>query len=259
MTEPQPVQEPARTDPPPPTTSLDMPFIQDFDTKQFWSLTYTPSAQEPQNIIPTGQSDPLIMFTSTYNLTVSGSKRLSIGVDSDWRVVIQVEDVRKSVKVRFAQPEWDELCQAMSNISDRLTTAYNPYSPPINIYCANLTLTVTTLYDNATLIMKSGEDGKPIYLQHGTVMNLFGLRTTVALVLERLQRGLQCIQSAYEDVVKYLRSYPVHADNLELCISSCIHAKSKPENCDDSVSMSEIKAELCAYKKLLFCKYCTTK
>lgn len=230
---------------------------------QYWLPSYDPSqttlqqqergvdiVDEKLPFPPTG----VMLFTSTYNLTASASKRLNIGIlaaaetDDDWCVLMELENVSKNVKVQFTEHEWCLMERAESYIKQQMCTEHYPNQ---DIYCGALTLTKAKVYDdNPALCIKSRD--KSIYLLHSTVTNLFDLGIAISCVLERLNQRISCVKTVYKDIVNYLQVNNVHSDDLYQCIT-----KVPKEPNGQTISLREIQGEFCAHKKTLFAKFCT--
>lgn len=229
---------------------------------------YWPPSYDPTPVFSCGEdvvdekvkkvnSVPVLLFASTYNLTASGSKRLNIGieasVETEWRVVLELENAAKCMKVRFDEDSWRELYNAESYINNQMTEEYYEprYNPPPPIECHDLTVCITTAYDDVALSLKTVENTNAIYLQHSTVVNLFGLWRAMQCILERLKLRLPHVKMMYREISEYLRAHNVHLDNLEDHMFRVPH-----EYKCDSTSVNEIRCEFIAYKKILFANLC---
>ncbi|MEX7539365.1 hypothetical protein SGI37_20325, partial [Providencia rettgeri] len=79
---------------------------------------------------------------------MTGGKRLNIGIevpeDGDLRVVIDVENAFKTIKVRITEQEWDEMCRAQDYIIQEMDDEFFPGCSPPPIICGALTITLET-------------------------------------------------------------------------------------------------------------------
>ncbi|XP_049808974.1 uncharacterized protein LOC126252149 [Schistocerca nitens] len=183
---------------------------------QYWMPTYnssqsnTPVIVQPPSLDTVNKkntSSAATLFTTTYNLTSSGSKRVNIAIDVHhvWGIqaIMEIENISKSVKVPISEFDWAGICHAERYINQQMTTEYDPTHPPPEIRLADVTLSITTVYDDCALCIKSGVDS--VYLRHPSVIKLFNLDSSIRFALERLNRWVPSIEAAYSDVKNSLR------------------------------------------------------
>lgn len=252
----------------------------DTATGSYWSsLPPLPLAnqelekKQKNNVYPPA----LLLFVSSYNLTICGSKRVNIGLESvTWNVVIELENVKQGAKVRLSPEEWEDLSKFLPSVNEKLIVNYNPVHGPANIKFSRVTLSIVQMYGDATLMIQSMN--AKIFLKQSSVINLENLYDAVWLVAEKLCRWPTYVKALYDDVVNHMLKNNVRIDHIGKCINECVGAvpKSTPVATitDKSLHIKftdgmpsyftvppdvcTIRSEFHAYKKYLFQKFCKT-
>lgn len=248
----------------------------DQGTNTYWPTSYQPfqvshhTQQSEDTVEEKLQSAPQMLFTITYNLTTSGSIRLNIGIeksiDDEWRVVLEFEKTAESIKIRFNEHSWTQLCRAEPFIENHMSDKYYEagYGPPHEIECGCLKAIITILYDDVVLCVKSGS-GSVIYLQHSSVTNLFGMIQAVNYSVMKLEQQLPYVKSRYREISEYLRVNIVHEDDLHKHIPTvipktlCSLLTGKGTDVFKAITLlcgKDTDAEFIAHRKSLFQSKC---
>lgn len=195
-----------------------------------------------------------MLFSRTYKLTASGSKRLNIGLlqHPDFKCAVEFEDSRRGSAVNLTVDDIEDFDSMLDDVLDWMSrpTCHNKEFPMLNSRAK-----ITVKNGRVILTLKSCESGQCVHLNELSVDKLDNLRFALYNFTDKLDSWRPTVKSHFDGVVRYIAEHKAPERQLRACIYASMR------NCADlnpltGITLNDIRGEFYANDKQLFAKYC---